>query len=275
VKRVGITETPTLSPDGQEEIDELSAQTLVRQWNGAYPQLKAMKPVPGSLTKDGFTVIKANLKSKPGGQGLLTVTVSKAVLRAAPGLSAGPMKTTYAINWERTQRPLRQHPLWATIDATTWAGVDAWENEDDWALKEAYQYRVPSRSLSGTWEHDENGQPVYEIRDVSGSVHDFCDLRLKGIDSFDDFHPVVKRTRIYRYEPTTGGCGLIEESPKPMSGYTWLKTGDDASDQGGRGMWTRVETWEGYKSIETTLYTPAPASLRKAPAARKKGLKRA
>jgi hypothetical protein len=263
MKRVGITETPTLAPEGQEENDELTVLNRVRVWNGSLAKLRAVKPVPGTVDASGYTVIKSSLKSKAAGQGVLTVTISKQIDRLTVGLSAGPVKDTFNIAWARAQRPLKQHPRWETIDTTTWAAADAWEREEDYSLRSDYKYRVPSRDENGKWLHDEDGLPVYDVLEVSASIHDYCDKRMKGVESWDDFNPVVTRTRVYRYEPETGDCGKISTCPKPIGGYVFLKVSDNLSNQGNRGMWSRTESWEGYEAIDEDLYSAAAAAARR------------
>ena len=254
MKRVGETELPTLSPDGQEETDELTMRTWTRQWNGSYAKLRAMKPVPGSVIQDGYTVIKSNLKSKPGAQGILTVTMTQAVTRTS-GLSAGTaVKASLTNKWVRVQRPLRQHPKWKNVAAETWAGVDNWEKEEDWNIKQKYQYRSPHRDADGNWQHDEDGRPQYDTLVLTGSIWGYCDYIMKGVTTYDDFHPVCTQSRVYSSFPGYGRCGMIDYAPLRVGGYTYMKTEDDISDQGSKGMWTRTECWEGFEEIDAGLY---------------------
>jgi hypothetical protein len=269
MKRVGETEVPTIAPDGgEEEIIESNSASLVRQFNGSYRKLRAMRPAYGKLAPDGYRVSRTSLKNKPGGQGVLTVTYSKPAQPGGDGMDTGLLKDVIWISWERVSRPLRQHPKFATTgDGTTWAQVDAWEKEEDATLRAAYKYRVPTRDAeTGKWLHDEDGYPLYTTMDVSASMHLYCSKRLKGIETYDDYRPVVRRVRVYSFEPTTGGCGQITTLPIPISGlsdYTFLKAGDETTDQGQKGKWTRTEVWEGSVSIDEDLYGPGsrtPAS---------------
>lgn len=258
MKRAGETEVPTLVPDGgEEETREIPAAYLVRKYNGSYAKLRALRPSEGAIDKSGFTVVKTVLTKKPGGQGLLTITYAKSNERSWEGVDTRPVKDVIRIGWERVQRPLRTHPKFAAIgDITTWAQVDAWEKEDDYDLKSTYQYRVPSRdTTTKKWLHDEFGEPVYEIRTVSASLQKYCDRRLKGVESWDDFRPVVRRIRVYSVEPSTGACGSISTTcPRSISGYVFMKVADDITNEGQKGMWTRSEAWEGAAAFDALLY---------------------
>lgn len=271
MKRGGETERLTLVPDGgEEDTREISQRSLTRKWIGSYTNCKAARPAEGTVNPDGYTVIKSVLRRMKGGQGELTV-VSSRQIAYAPGSVVTPIKDVISSRWDRTSRPLRQHPRWDSVSEEVWATVDAWEKEEDGELRKEYKYRVPQRNVdTGKWDHDEDGQPLYETKTLSASVQDYCDKRLNGIESYYDFHPVITRVRIYRAEPESGNCGKIAlDCPRSVAGYEFLKVQDDVTNQGNRGAWSRTESWEGYESIDSDLYEAAAAGKAKAAGKRK------
>lgn len=258
MKRVGITETPTLIPDGgEEETRELNSVTRVNAWGGSYEKLKRMRPVEGTLDKSGYAVMKTALKKKPAGQGLLTIYYTKIIVRQPEFQSAVAVRDVIRVRWERIQRPLRLHPKFQAIgDATTWAAVDAWEKEDDAELKGTYKYRVPLRDpTTNKWLHDENNEPLYDVKDVSASLHKYCLRRLNGVDSYDTFRPIVSRVRVYARMPTPGGLGTAPATaPIAISGFEFMKTEDSLTDEGRKNYWVQTESWEGATEYDTLLY---------------------
>jgi hypothetical protein len=265
MKRAGITEALTMVPDGgEEDTREVTVRTLVRRYHGSYAACKAARPAEGTVNPDGYIINKTTLKRIKAGQGELIIYGSRQIQYAA-GTVVTPVRDNISVRWDRTTRPLRQHRLWKDTPSGVWAEVDAWEKETDSELKSIYQYRIPKIDENGKWDHDEDGQPLYETKTISESLLQlYCDKRLNGQESFMDWHPVISRVRVYPVgKPDSGSCGKIVQLPGDVGfsflGYEFLKVQHDISSQGNNGAWSLTESWEGYDSIDDDLYSIAAA----------------
>lgn len=269
MKRVGITETPTLEPDGgDEDIRSLTQRRRNRSWIGSHAQLIAMRPEEGSITADGYVVIETKLVRRVGGQGKLTVSLIKerTPFLFGPDNSAPVVTPVVTHDWERFVRPLRQHPKFSKFSSSDWAICDAWEKEENSTLRRDFKYRVPDG-----WDTD--GKPKYKEETISYSLLEYCKRVLSGIESYDDWRPTIRRESLLTYKPSIQPCGFVDpDVPEPVSGYEFLKTGYSVTDQGAKGMHRLIESWEGAKDFDDLLYSTSAS--RSAPAGKAKTKKR-
>lgn len=153
----------------------------------------------------------------------------------------------YEIDQVQIEKSLKQHPAFASFVAADWQAVNAWDNEMDMALKAAYQYYL----------RDKENSPVGSVQTLTGTTTTgqkaYAALRLRGVESFLDFAPVVRRTTKYRGNsaPSSADAGQKTSAPSyAPAGYEWLKTADRVSKQGVKSIeWIRQEEWTGARKV--------------------------
>lgn len=153
----------------------------------------------------------------------------------------------WEIDQVQVEKSIRQHPAFIAFTAADWAAVTNWENEQSPVLKTAYKY----------YERDSEGTPAGSIQDLTGTTAAgqvaYAYLRLRGVESFLDFAPVVRRNSRYigSSAPDSSDAGQKTAAPAyAPDGYDWLKTADRISKQGSKGVeWIRQEEWTGARKI--------------------------
>lgn len=147
--------------------------------------------------------------------------------------------------------------MFISFAAADWAAITAWDNELDQELKASYQY----------YKRDADGRTAGSIQTLTGTTSTgqkaYAYLRLRGVESFLDFAPVVRRTSRYlgSSAPDSSDAGQKTDAPAyAPAGYQWLKTADRVSKQGTRGVeWIRQEEWTGARMVlldKDSLFTP-------------------
>lgn len=153
----------------------------------------------------------------------------------------------YEIDQVQIEKNLRQHPLFAAFSNADWLAVNAWEDEIDQSLKQAYQYYIRNK----------DGESDGSLLTLTGSATvgqvAYARLRRLGVESYLDFAPVVRRTTKYRGNaaPSSADAGQKTTAPSyAPTGYEWLKTCDRVSKQGTRSTeWLRQEEWTGARKV--------------------------
>lgn len=153
----------------------------------------------------------------------------------------------YEIDQVQIEKSLKQHPTFISYTSADWQAVSAWENEQDPALKAAYQYYL----------RDKDSETVGSILTLTGTTTTgqkaYARLRLLGAESYLDFAPVVRRTTKYRGSaaPSSADAGQRTTAPSyAPAGYEWLKTCDRVSKQGTKSIeWVRQEEWTGARKV--------------------------
>lgn len=159
------------------------------------------------------------------------------------------------IDYVQVEKNLRTHPAFIDFTITQWVQVDAWEAMDEDIQKLDFKY----------YNRDKDGKPGTTLNTLGGTTSTgqkaYALLRLKKVESFLDFAPVVRRTTKYRGNaaPTSADAGQKVSAPGyAPSGYEWIKTSDRVSKTGMRSNeWTRQEEWTGSRKIlldKDTLY---------------------
>jgi hypothetical protein len=250
--------------DGAREIVDAVA-------NGPYDVLKAQKPALGSPMPGNalYEVVKTVLRKVKGGNGRLEVTGERgneiSIVNIARTLEI-------EIDWVRYERALIRHPkfeypsgVWALpLDAH--AAINAWEGESNVVLRGGLSYRedpeddVSQAKLLSDLPNGATGAVAYATR------------RLKGVESFVVFAPVIRRNWEYGHAPSelsSTDCNNIFAAsdlasrlgiPIPTgtgSPWKYMKTGDNWSRSQPRGRFRRSEEWTGADDWDTELY-PVP-----------------
>lgn len=145
-----------------------------------------------------------------------------------PGESTG---TVYEIDWTVVSRPLIEHKVFAS------GGFYSLDEED---LKKI-----------AVWEADKTDANFIALGSSNAEKYAYGILR--GIESWDDFAPVLTKTTTYvngippnstaGFKDTPGGF------PNMPSGYEWVKTADRSLRNGTRDKWDRTEQWSGSNKV--------------------------
>lgn len=153
----------------------------------------------------------------------------------------------WEIDQVQVEKSLRQHPAFITFVAADWFAISAWENEIDQDLKSQYKY----------YKRDAEGKTAGTIQTLTGTVSAgqtaYAYLRLRGVESYLDFAPVVRRNSRYlgSSAPNSSDAGQKTTAPAyAPEGYEWLKTADRVTKQGAKGIeWIRQEEWTGARKV--------------------------
>lgn len=153
----------------------------------------------------------------------------------------------YEIDQVQVEKSLKQHPAFIAFTAADWQAINAWENELDMTLKAAYKYYL----------RDKENTAVGSVQTLTGTTSTgqkaYAYLRLRGVESFLDYAPVVRRTTKYRgnQAPSAADAGQKTSAPPyAPDGYQWLKTADRVSKQGVKSVdWVRQEEWTGARKV--------------------------
>lgn len=153
----------------------------------------------------------------------------------------------FEIDYVQIEKNIKQHPDFITFTDADMVAINAWEAEVNQDFKSKYQYRL----------RDEENKPTGETLTLSGTTSAgqkaYAYLRLRGVESFLDFAPVVRRTSKYfgSSAPASSDAGQKTTAPTyAPSGYEWLKTADRINKQGTRGIeWLRQEEWTGARKV--------------------------
>lgn len=156
----------------------------------------------------------------------------------------------YEVTWTAFEKSLRAHPAFADFTDEMWQSIDDWLAETDSDQRRQFKY----------YKRDSNDQPTGSVQTLSAtaspdnSPQDFAALWLAGVQSFIDYLPVARKTSVFegQTKPVSGGCGqkiVGDPFTGVPSGYEWQKTADTATKQGRGYRWTKVEEWQGAKTI--------------------------
>lgn len=153
-------------------------------------------------------------------------------------------EVAYEVEWSMFQRSLYEHPVFRlggagtyVLTAVDYAAIEAWKQEVSAEAKETFFYQ----------RIDKDGTETYV--ELSANAKKFAGAVLIGIESYEDFAPVIRKTTTYVGGlPGTSLAGLKGSDPtfdgKP-TGYEWRKSADRAIRAGGQTRWDRVEEWTG------------------------------
>lgn len=151
-------------------------------------------------------------------------------------------EVVYEVEWVMYQRSLYEHPVFTgtgsyVLTAVDYAAIESWKQESVTEAKETFFYQ----------RIDMDGTETYT--ELSNNAKKFAGAVMIGIESYEDFAPVIRKTTTYFSGlPGTSTAGLKGGDPnfagKP-DGYEWRKSADRAVRVGGQTRWDRVEEWTG------------------------------
>lgn len=232
--------------------------TCVRTFTGPYADLFAMRPPRGEPmegTGDNMLVQDSTLKRSKLGQGTLTVNLAGSNPATGSSDPDDPLSTLIEIDWVAVQKDLRTHPAFTAdgsypIDTIGWARIEKWKNEQDETLKSAMKYRPADGSAAVDLTDDQ--------KIVAGMI-------LKGVDGYNLYAPVVRKTTVFPLQPGSGTAGFIQQMNQVIAydipaGYEWLKTACRLVQQQDR-TWQRTEEWTGAEKWDPILYPNSPPGV--------------
>lgn len=200
----------------------------------------------------GFTYLGGKIESTDTqnieSTGFIEFTVVIYYLTAeAPTESTDDQYPFHEIDYVQIEKSIKQHPDFISFSSADWAAVNAWDAEIDHNLKSNYQYQM----------RDVDNKPTGTTLTLAGTTSAgqkaYAFLRLRGVESFLDFSPVVRKSSKYygSSAPASSDAGQKTTAPTyAPSGYQWLKTADRISKQGTRGNeWLRQEEWTGARVV--------------------------
>lgn len=245
------------SPDIHDALDGSTRTTLV--YAGPYAAVAAERPARGTAVS-GFDgrVTESRLVHGRGGKGVLTVILlAEAVSAPEPNPEdpePTPLFLRWEINWLPTEKPITSNPKLVTQGSGTTQTcideVEAWRSSPQQRKR---NYQIPKAELTGEADPRTDADWVA----LTGESLKVAQKIAAGVEAWLEFNPVVTRVRIYATRVLTGGCGMIGAPTVSVTGYQYLKNGDNMV-QLADGTWQRTETWQGSAKWDTDLYEAAP-----------------
>jgi len=259
----------TECPDSPQISYDANRFMVTRHYEGPWDAIISNQPVNGQSWQDMPTAVlitKTSLTPKPGGIGHLEVYGET----PGTGNSGTP---TYEIEWVEVDRPLIMNPIFAVggsgayaLTAQDVAMIGKWEEEDNFVLKNAFQYKVPqdnnnpgTGSAAPTSTTTVNGV-TFNVYTLSTNAQFYAGKRLKGIESYRLWAPVARQTIETYTLPGSNPCGVIEAPPDAIgapTGYTYQRSAQRATKTGRYGKWQQQQEWQGADTIDTDLYPSA------------------
>lgn len=144
----------------------------------------------------------------------------------------------YEVDQVQIEKNLRQHPEFISFSSSDWAAIEAWEAEVDQTLKAAYKY----------YARNADGKKTGDVLTLSTQECRFAYLRLRGVESYPDYSPVVRKTSKYIGTTAPDSSEIGQKTTTPTyapSGYEWRKSADRINKQGRGIEWIRQEEWIG------------------------------
>jgi len=232
----------TECPDSPVITVTKDGYSVVLMYSGPYAACVAAMPgrfsAAGGLSSSLFADT-IEVKKLPGGKGLLTITFNP-----SPSPSPDSNTSIHEIEWAEVQRPLAQHKRFQPggdnpLDDGDWTDIDGWKAEQTQSLRKDFKYK-PAEGATIT---------------LGDGAIEFCQKLLRGQESYNEYTPIARLTTTSLEKPTTGTCGIINNSP-PVEGipdsYKWLKTADRACKRSR--TWERVQEWTGTWWWDTDIY---------------------
>jgi hypothetical protein len=206
------------------------------------------KPVPGTDLAELFITSETAVLIDPDtGDEIIDETTEEE--KTEEEESGSSDSTTYparsapviSVDWVALEHQIRAHPELAEMTAYDSASVEKWEKETDPDLKGAFKFSVAG------------GSPESAVT-LSALAQKLARCINRGVDTYQDFHPVVRRSTIYRGSmPGTDsivGNGIVGGAPPGApAGWTYVQTADSVTGAIHGGQWERNEEWTGMKEL--------------------------
>ena len=262
------------------------------EYRGPYASCVQYRPSVGMAWANygGFYVVASNVARSRGPAGLLGITL-ESVSEGSIGIT--PTRPKLEITWEPVEIPIERHPKFRNL---------AWDD--------AY-VSIPALVRQYFAEGDATRQKaVYkQIKDLAGATINpttddlagraaralyLISEKNRGVDSYQDFYPVITRTREFTTAPLRATAGLVYRTVTEINilksylglsvlprysvtslggtanlrDYQWRATGDSGTRTGRYGRWECNEKWTGCEEVDGVLYpitadwpTPLPNLL--------------
>lgn len=216
----------------------------------------------------GYQGIVEELRGDPveGSSGYVTLE-ARIVRRfdaSQPGV--GPveeMEVNYELEWIAVSKPLIQHDQYQpggtkALTPADITKINKWEEMPDSTLKA--QYKFYSKDYA-----DWDGTTTETL---TGNAKHYAYGKLIGIDTFDLFAPVIRKSITYKNGlPSVAKDAGEKDQPDfgvntQPSGYEWIKTADSFQKTGKQNEWVRNEEWLGSDKVwvdSRNLYWDTPA----------------
>lgn len=190
------------------------------------------------------------------GYAILTVTVEeKFGDSSAIGIVT---EVAYELEWAMIRRPLAEHPKFASGGGNALTTEDLvllqlWRDEP--STDDKIAFKVSKR--------DADGNRVGSAVTLSTNAQRYAKYVLLGIESFDDYAPVARKTKTYAGGPPPAAAAGSKTSlfggfPNPPSGtWEWVKSADRAVRAAGQRKWVESEELTGAFKVlidNTNLY---------------------
>jgi len=144
------------------------------------------------------------------------------------------------IEWVMVDRSMYEQPEFAldgggayALSASDVEDIEFWKREKKAAKKKAYKY-------------SQAGSQDIELSDNARVFAKGIEL---GLESFEDYAPVARKTSTYTGGPPDESLAGQKDEPvgftRLPSGYEWRKSADRNVTVGKRTRWERVEEWLG------------------------------
>ena len=242
----------TESPDSPKWDFQINIISCVRTFYGPYATCLAKKPSYNQKMADlgadsGLYVTNVKVNKQKGGKGEMIVTL-ESLLIISSGETGQPPK--YEREWSQVDRKLEAHPRY------TLGGLCVLSTQDLVQI--------------GKWEDEKNGdlRAVGKFTDIGGTqtlsanAQDFAYRRLKGQDSYSQWVPILRKTKLWLGAPPATKCGIrLTRSLLPTDvqfiapdGYIWMKTADRSNQTGIHGRTERAEEWTGFDKVDADIY---------------------
>lgn len=154
-------------------------------------------------------------------------------------------ETNYEEEWICVSRPMLEHPEFAVGFAGTYAltsedicAIEKWKNEEDVTKKKDFKYQASS---GGTYS------------DLSTNAKMFARGIQLGVETYDDFVPVIRETKAYiGGKPPNAEAGQKNNPPSDAdgpAGYEWRKSGARRIHTGGQNRWELISEWTGCAKV--------------------------
>jgi hypothetical protein len=245
-----LTEAPN-SPDVDYQNDRYIAS---REYYGPYAVCVASRPAGGQRMGDlagEYRVTFSKITRLAGGKGRLSVT---AEWIDPPGENFPPSPQTLEIDWVREDVALESHPHFSSDGVCDKKLVRQYFDD----ANEENRNQVYARM---TEETDTAGAG-------QGSDQEIVRMKLRGVQSYMRYAPLISRTTEVRRPILNVTCGLVYTSaavrqavgtPVPSTSadaesYIYIKTADKSTRTGKKGRWVRAEQWMGFTGVERHIY---------------------
>jgi hypothetical protein len=203
-----------------------------------------------------FIVVNSKLKKMPGGKAMLLVTVESTYIDPRYE-EIPPGEYTIELDWVRQDVAIERHPHFSSEGLCDKADVRQYFDDPDPTKRAALYESFPENT----------GEPGAG----QGSGRYLIDLKLRGIESYAVYAPVVRRTLDRSTPVTNTNCGYVIaasslanflKAPVPLAnadGQNWvyLQSGARSVRTGRNKRWQRIEEWTGGIGLPSNIYQMA------------------